>query len=545
MSDNSLATTGTSADDLALRNQRQVIFWRLLATVFAMNSNAPNFQALAEEIAESLELPEAILEPTLGVDSLIQRYPDLEGDFDRLKEILTAPENPLADLAANDDADDDAEDSDDDADADAETEESAATPSVPPATTQPQAKAGLATESDASAGGPSVADALPTTADGEPKPDLRRSLVYSKLLLNVFGPNTQSRQITATQYNQWCKDVGRLEDVLGYRPGGLRGKSNAGGSGSGAGASSTGTGGGVPITDEELQAGIKAMEGQLIDRMHLREVLKDDQMAASLTPSMPLMEQLLRDKSNLSGNALKNAKSLISSYIQQLADVLRLQVMRAVKGKLDRSVPPKRVFRNLDLKRTLWKNLINYNPEDRRLYVQQLYYRQTATKSTPTRMIVVVDQSGSMVDAMVQCTILASIFAGLPRVDMHLMAFDTQVIDLTPWVQDPFEVLMRTNLGGGTLIRKALLEAMQKIEEPRNTALVLISDFFEGGSDQELLDTIVAIKTSGVKFIPVGAVTSSGYFSVSQFFRTKLKELGTPILTGNIKKLINELKNLL
>ena len=147
---------------------------------------------------------------------------------------------------------------------------------------------------------------------------------------------------------------------------------------------------------------------------------------------MALMEQLLRDKDHLSDAALKNAKMLIRRYVDQLAEVLRLQVMKAVKGKLDRSVPPKRVFRNLDLKRTIWKNLTNYNPADGRLYVDRLFYRQTAKKSTTNRMIVVVDQSGSMVNAMVQCTILASIFAGLPRVDVHLLAFDTQVLDLTP-----------------------------------------------------------------------------------------------------------------
>lgn len=299
------------------------------------------------------------------------------------------------------------------------------------------------------------------------------------------------------------------------------------------------------VSEEQLQAGLAAMEGDIIHRMALREVLKDDRMAAQLTPSMPLLEQLLRDKGHLSDNALKNAKALIHRYVDQLAEVLRLQVMKAVKGKLDRSVPPGAGFRNLDLKRTLWKNLTNYNPADGRLYVDRLFYRQTAKKSTTNRMIVVVDQSGSMVNAMVQCTILASIFAGLPRVDVHLLAFDTQVLDLTPWVHDPFEVLMRTNLGGGTLIRKALLEAAKKIEEPRQTSVVLISDFFEGGSQQELLDCIKALKDSGVHFIPVGAVNSSGYFSVCEFFRTRLKELGTPILTGAIKKLIVELKNLL
>ena len=452
------------------RKQRQVIYWRLIAAANGMTEQVRNVEGMTTALVEQLGLPGLILDPTLAVDTLLQRYPELKDDFAGLEKVC----NP--------------------------------DPASPPPEDAP--------------------------------PDPRRALCYSKLLLNVFGPNTMTSNVTAQQYAQWCQDVARFEACFGRAPGSLRGQRGAG-----PGASSSGTGGGGLVSEEELKAGLASMEGDLIKRMALREVLKDDQMAARLSPSMSLVEQLLRDKGNLSGNALKNARALIRQYIDQLAEVLRLQVMRAVKGKIDRSVPPKRVFRNLDLKRTVWKNLINYNPEDRRLYVDQLYYRRTAKKTTPTRMIVVVDQSGSMVDAMVQCTILASIFAGLPRVDMHLMAFDTQVIDLTPYVADPFEVLMRTNLGGGTLICNALTEASKKIEEPRNTAVVLISDFYEGGSDQVLLDYIKGLKDSGVTFIPVGAVTSSGYFSVHQWFRDRLKELGTPVLTGNVKKLIEELKN--
>jgi hypothetical protein len=469
------------AEDDAGRRQRQVIYWRLLAAVNGLTEQARNIEGMTGELVEQLGLPEMVLDPVPAIDTLLQRYPDLRRDFDSLREVCS-----------------------------------------------PDAEA---------------ADQPPPPAPANPRDARRRDLCYSKLLLNVFGPNTMAGTVTAQQYAQWCQDVARFEECFGCAPGQLRGK--RGGAGGGAGASPTGTDSGPGISEEQLQAGLSAMEGDLIRRMALREVLKDDQMAARLTPSMPLVEQLLRDKANLSGSALRNARALIRQYIDQLAEVLKLQVMQTVKGKIDRSVPPKRVFRNLDLKRTVWKNLVNYNPEDRRLYVDRLFYRQTAKKTTPTRMIVVVDQSGSMVDAMVQCTILASIFAGLPRVDMHLIAFDTRTLDLTPWVHDPFEVLMRTQLGGGTLINNALLEATKKIEEPRNSAVVLISDFYEGGSNQVLLDTIKGLKDSGVHFIPVGAVTSSGYFSVNQWFRTRLKELGTPVLSGSIKKLIEELKNLL
>jgi hypothetical protein len=257
------------------------------------------------------------------------------------------------------------------------------------------------------------------------------------------------------------------------------------------------------------------------------------------------MEQLLRDKANLSGNALKNARALIRQYVDQLAEVLRLQVMRAVRGKIDRSVAPKRVFRNLDLNRTIWQNLTNWDPESQRLYVDRLYYRHTSRKTTPQRLIVVVDQSGSMVDSMVNCAILASIFAGLPKVDVHLIAYDTQALDLTPWVQDPFETLLRTNLGGGNDGPVAMALARPKIADPRNTVMVWISDFYEFDRSQPLFEGIQAVHRSGVRFIPVGSVNSSGHQSVNPWFRQRFKDLGTPVISGHIKKLVFELKNFL
>jgi len=451
---------------------RQAAYWRLLAAIFGMSEQCPNFEKMALELVEELGLPELILDPNIAIDTLLQRYPELEKDFNE-RLLPASPEEGVEEQAGR-----------------------------------------------------------PRSQEEE---KLRRALVFSKLLLNAFGPNTQSGLVTAQQYAQWMKDVGHFEKACGFAPGALRGK--RGGSGSG--------GEGTLVSEEQLRAGLSGVEEDMIKRMALREVLKNNALANKLTPSMPLVEQLLRDKANLSGTALKNAKRLIREFVDQLAEVLRLQVQQTPSGKIDYSVPPKRVFRNLDLKRTIWKNLINWDTDHKRLYVDQLYYHHTGRKKTPTRMIVVVDQSGSMVDAMVQCTILASIFAELPNVDVHLLAFDTAVIDLTPWVYDPFEVLLRTNLGGGTNIYQALAAAARKVSEPRNTALVLISDFYEGGSYQVLFDYIRSLKDSGVHFFPVGSVTSSGYFNVENWFRTRLKDLGTPILTGSPKKLIQELKKII
>lgn len=374
--------------------------------------------------------------------------------------------------------------------------------------------------------------------------EVRRAALVSKVLLNVFS--TGSGAVTAEQLARWQSDAGWLERALGCRPGDLRGgRAGAGGQG----VSPTGTGGGertpdlsrlIPAIGPELGS----LEAGLVKRMRLREVLADPRLAARLTPSMSLIEQLLRDKDNLSGVALANAKSLIRRYVDEVSAVLRTQVEKATVGDIDRSVPPKRVFRNLDIDRTIWKNLTNWSPEEERLYVDRLYYRHTSRRTTPQRLIVVVDQSGSMVDSMVNCTILASIFAGLPKVDVHLIAYDTQALDLTPWAHDPFETLLRTKLGGGTDGTVAMALAQPKIAEPRNTVVVWISDFYEWRTD-ELFESMSAIHRSGAKFIPVGSVTSAGRGSVNPWFRERFKDLGTPVISGHIKKLVHELKTFL
>src|SRR5262249_3227137 len=108
-----------------------------------------------------------------------------------------------------------------------ETEEEDATPAPTPP--QPQAR-----ETPAEAASPAEDRLQPS--------DLRRSLAYSKLLLNVFGPNAQTATVTAQQYGQWCRDVGMLEECFGYAPGSLRSKRPGGGGGTGASTFGTGMG---------------------------------------------------------------------------------------------------------------------------------------------------------------------------------------------------------------------------------------------------------------------------------------------------------------
>ncbi|MEU5877077.1 VWA domain-containing protein [Spirillospora sp. NPDC047279] len=496
-------------------NRRQVLYWRLLARLFDPDEQ-PALETASVAIVDDIGLPPALLDPGISIDNLVQRFPDLATELTGL--MTGQAPTPGEDVPGE-----------------GVPGEGVPGEGVPGEGVPGEGDMGPSGRGEGSAGetgtGQSGTDESATGAigpgesgtgeggtgeglrPGEAGEEVRRAALVSKLLLNVFS--TGSGSVSATQLADWQQDAGWLRKALGEE---------------GAGA---------------LKGELSTLEGDLVGRMHLREVLADPKLAARLTPSMSLIEQLLRDKSNLSGVALANAKSLIRRYVDEVAEVLRTQVQQTSAGTVDRSVPPKRVFRNLDLDRTIWKNLPNWSPDDERLYVDRLFYRHTAKRTTPAKLIVVVDQSGSMVDSMVNCTILASIFAGLPKVDVHLIAFDTRALDLTPWVHDPFEVLLRTKLGGGNDGPVAMEMARPKITNPADTVMVWISDFYEFGRSQPLYDGIEAVHRSGVKFIPVGSVNSSGHQSVDPWFRQKFKDLGTPVISGHIRKLVVELKNFL
>ncbi len=257
-----------------------MVYWRLLGAVSGLGETGAALEAMAANLAARLDLPSEILDPRIGVDVLLHRYPRLVPHFDAVRRCMQPPEDEPADL----------------------------TP----------------------AGAPER-EAMPNQDI-----DLRRDFAFSKLLLNVFGPNTSSPSCTAAQYSQWCQDVAAFERCMGLAPGSLRQ-----GSGTPTPGPSTGRGMGPSgfapdIDDRQLREELVAMESDLIKRMDLREVLKDDRLAAQLTPTMPLLEQLLRDKSNLTGPALANARRLIKKYVDDLAAVLKKQVYSTKSGEIDR-----------------------------------------------------------------------------------------------------------------------------------------------------------------------------------------------------------------
>jgi Mg-chelatase subunit ChlD len=282
----------------------------------------------------------------------------------------------------------------------------------------------------------------------------------------------------------------------------------------------------------------EVLERELISRRGIAELLDHPKLLEKIEPSVELVKTLMTHKDLLDPRARILARKIIDQVVQQLKKQLEIRVEQAITGALrkDRH-SPRRVFRNLDLKRTLRKNLHNWDADRKLLLVDDVFYFSAERNKRPWHIIVCVDQSGSMLDSAIFSAVMASIFAELPGVRTSLVLFDTNVVDLSDQVGSPVDVLLKVQLGGGTDITKALLYANDLVGEPARAIVVLITDFFEGRDEQDLVDQVRAMSDAGVRMIGLGAL---GYDARPEYNKStagKCRKVGMDILVCTPERL--------
>ncbi|HEU0031455.1 MAG TPA: VWA domain-containing protein [Kofleriaceae bacterium] len=282
----------------------------------------------------------------------------------------------------------------------------------------------------------------------------------------------------------------------------------------------------------------EVLERELIARRGIAQLLDEPKLLEKVEPSVELVKTLLTHKDLLDPRARVLARKIIDKVVQQLKDKLEVRVEPAITGALrkDRH-SPRPVFRNLDLKRTLRKNLHNWDDERQRLLVDRLFYFAAEKNKRPWHIIVCVDQSGSMLDSAIFSAVMASIFAELPGIKTSLVLFDTNIVDLSDQVGSPVDVLLKVQLGGGTDITQALQYCTTLVREPARSIVVTITDFFEGRDEQDLIDQVRAMADSGVRMIGLGAL---GYDARPEYNKStagKCRKVGMDILVCTPERL--------
>ena len=83
-------------------------------------------------------------------------------------------------------------------------------------------------------------------------------------------------------------------------------------------------------------------------------------------------------------------------------------------------------------------------------------------------------------------------------------------------------------LGGGTDIHLALGYAQGLVRAPHDTILVLLSDLYEGGSREGMLERAAALVGSGVQMVALLALSDAGAPSYDAHVAAALAALGVP-----------------
>ncbi|MFC5906934.1 VWA domain-containing protein [Streptacidiphilus monticola] len=274
---------------------------------------------------------------------------------------------------------------------------------------------------------------------------------------------------------------------------------------------------------------VQVMQRDAVDRLGLTRLLMEPELLEAVEPDVHLVGTLLSLGRALPETTRETARAVVRKVVAELERRIATRTRSVVGGALDRSARTHRPrHRDIDWDRTIRANLQNYLPEQHTVVPERLVGYARAGRSVKKEVILCIDQSGSMAASVVHSSVFGAVLASMPSLTTRLVAFDTEVVDLTDALDDPVDVLFGVQLGGGTDINRALAYCQSRITRPADTVVVLISDLYEGGIRDEMLRRVAAMKAAGVQFIALLALSDEGAPAYDREHAAALAALGAP-----------------
>lgn len=284
---------------------------------------------------------------------------------------------------------------------------------------------------------------------------------------------------------------------------------------------------------------VSVIQSDAIERKGLKQLLFEPETLKNVKPDITMVSTLLALKGQIPDKSKEAARELVKAVVDDIMLRLENDLRRAVTGALNKKAHT--VIPNLpgtDWKRTISKNLKNYDVERKRIIPERFYFYERQRKSKEWTVILDIDQSGSMADSIIYSSVMGAIFASMPSLDTHVVVFDTEVVDLTELVRnDPVDMLFGVQLGGGTDINKSVHYCSNFIDNPQKTIFILISDLYEGGVEAGLLRKLEEMKESGVKCMVLLALSDRGRPAYDEQLGKKIANLGIPSFACSPDKL--------
>lgn len=281
---------------------------------------------------------------------------------------------------------------------------------------------------------------------------------------------------------------------------------------------------------EHFPAGVvQILQQDAIERLDLTRLLLEPEMLAAVEPDVHLVGTLLALNKLMPEATKEAARAVVRKVVDDLERRVAQRTTSLVQGALDRSTRINRPrHHDIDWNATVKANLKHYQAEHRTIVPERLVGYGRQRHGVQKDVILCVDQSGSMAASVVYASVFGAVLGSMRSLKTSLVAFDTNVVDLTDQLADPVDVLFGTQLGGGTDINRALAYCQSLITRPAETVVVLISDLYEGGVRDEMLRRAAAMQAAGTSFVTLLALSDEGAPAYDHSNAAALAALGSP-----------------
>jgi Mg-chelatase subunit ChlD len=275
---------------------------------------------------------------------------------------------------------------------------------------------------------------------------------------------------------------------------------------------------------------VALVQKDAIESKGLTRLLFEPETLPYLEKNVDLVATLLSARGLVPDEAKDTAREIVREVVAELRKKLETEARTAIYGAARRNLDsPLRIARNLDWKRTIRRNLKTWDAKRRRLVPERFHFWANQRKHHEWNVSILVDQSGSMAVSAVYSAVMAAIFASLDVLKTNLAFFNERVVvDMTPMLNDPVEVLFSAQLGGAEDLAKAIAFAEQHyITQPEKTILLLITDLFDTcGNVDDLVVRMRRLVESRVKVMVLLKLSDQGKPSYNHDLAKRLTAVG-------------------
>lgn len=273
---------------------------------------------------------------------------------------------------------------------------------------------------------------------------------------------------------------------------------------------------------------VQVMQVDALERFGLTSMLLEPEVLEMVEPDIHLAATLASLSQAVPEQSKATARAVVAKVARQVEERLADNLQQAVRGALDRATRTSRpALADINWGRTITANLRNYVPELGTVIPERIIGYGRRHRGIQREFTICLDQSGSMATSVVYASILAAVMSTIRSLRTTLVAYDTAVIDLTPLLTDPVDVIFGTQLGGGTDTTPALEYCQQTITRPADSVLILISDLYDAHPER-MLERLAQVEASGTQVVVLLALSDDGAPFYNHDVAKRLAQMGIP-----------------